>query len=90
MRLSRFFPVLLATLVLAGGTASAQQLAMAPGASQAKPDCPPEEPDPVQISWTAPCDNSGWLFDTEAGCRMWDWHPDPGDSVAWTGACRAA
>ncbi|MBI3199848.1 MAG: hypothetical protein HYZ40_20485 [Rhodospirillales bacterium] len=42
----------------------------------------------MQISWTAPCEGDGWLFDTEAGCRMWDWHPEPGDKVTWSGACR--
>lgn len=42
----------------------------------------------MQISWTAPCDGDGWLFDTEAGCRMWDWHPEPDDKVVWSGDCR--
>jgi hypothetical protein len=50
-------------------------------------DCLPEEPDSVQISWDAPCRTGTWLLDTELGCRMWDWHPAPGDDVTWSGAC---
>jgi hypothetical protein len=30
-----------------------------------------------------------WLFDTQTGCRMWDWHPEPEDKPVWSGACRA-
>lgn len=55
----------------------------------ARSDCPPGEPDSLQISWNGPCENSDWLFDPEAGCRMWDWHPDPDDKVVWKGACQA-
>lgn len=72
-------------LLLASGSASAQQVALTAG----KPDCPPGEPDSLQISWTAPCDSGTWLFDPEAGCRMWDWHPGPEDTVVWHGACKA-
>jgi hypothetical protein len=54
-----------------------------------KQDCVPDEPDSVQISWDAPCESGTWLMDTETGCRMWDWHPDPNDTVTWTGACLA-
>ena len=50
-------------------------------------DCPYQDPDSVQISWTAPCENGNWLLDTETGCRMWDWHPDPQDRALWSGAC---
>jgi hypothetical protein len=77
--------MLTSVLLLAAGPALAQHLALAP----AKPDCPPGEPDSLQISWTQPCDTGTWLFDTEAGCRMWDWHPDPDDKVVWNGACHA-
>jgi hypothetical protein len=78
--------VFLSAILMAGSSAFAQQqLAL----SQDQP-CAPAEPDSVQISWTAPCDADGWLFDTEAGCRMWDWHPDPDDKVTWSGACRGA
>ena len=72
-------------LLLASGPVFAQQVAL----TQAKPDCPPGEPDSLQISWTQPCDSGTWLFDTEAGCRMWDWHPEPEDLVVWKGACHA-
>lgn len=90
MRVSPFSSVFLAAaLVLASASAFAQQLAMAPGPFSGKPDCPPDEPDSVQISWTAPCDTGGWLLDTATGCRMWDWHPEPGDTAAWTGACKS-
>jgi hypothetical protein len=72
-------------LAMAGGPALAQNVAM----SSAKPDCPPAEPDSLQISWTQPCDSGTWLLDTEAGCRMWDWHPEPADKATWSGACHA-
>ncbi|MGQ0585268.1 MAG: hypothetical protein ACT4O6_25290 [Reyranella sp.] len=81
----RFRVTLLAALLLSGTSALAQQqLAL----SRAQ-DCAPAEPDSVQISWTAPCDGDGWLFDTETGCRMADWHPEPEDKVTWSGACSA-
>jgi hypothetical protein len=66
-------------------TGVAQDLALSP----VKQDCAPDEPDSVQISWDAPCESGTWLMDTETGCRMWDWHPDPSDTVTWTGACPA-
>jgi len=50
-------------------------------------DCPWEAPDSVQISWTRPCEEGDWLLDTGAGCRMWDWHPDPQDRAIWSGSC---
>jgi hypothetical protein len=81
----RLFP-LFCSLVLLAGPACGQQLAVTPAA---KPECPPAEPDSLQISWTQPCDNGDWLFDTQTGCRMWDWHPEPEDKVVWKGACRA-
>jgi hypothetical protein len=82
----RFLPVILASALLAAtGPAFAQEIAV----TQAKPTCPPGEPDSLQISWTAPCDDGTWLFDPEAGCRMWDWHPAPEDGAVWHGACRA-
>jgi len=80
----RLIPVLCSFLLLTA-PACAQQLALTP----AKPDCPPGEPDSLQISWNVPCDTGTWLFDTETGCRMWDWHPDPDDKVVWKGACQA-
>ena len=81
----RFVSALLGPLLLVTGPAFADQLALTP----ARPDCPPGEPDSVQISWTAPCESGDWLLDTETGCRMWDWHPEPEDKAVWTGACRA-
>jgi hypothetical protein len=75
--------LLIAAGQFAGVSAVAQQLAVA--ASQT--DCPWEAPDSVQISWTRPCEEGDWLLDTEAGCRMWDWHPDPQDRAIWSGSC---
>jgi hypothetical protein len=84
MRTSIYASVLLiAAAQFAGATAFAQQLALVPGG----PDCPSVEPDSVQISWTDPCENGDWLFDTKLGCRMWDWHPDLKDKAVWSGAC---
>ncbi len=83
----RILPAIITSiLLLASGPVFAQQVAL----TQAKPDCPPGEPDSLQISWTQPCDTGDWLLDTQAGCRMWDWHPEPEDAVVWKGACHAA
>lgn len=80
MRLSAYISaVLLAVLPFA---AAAQQSAVV-----LDTDCPYDEPDSVQISWTSPCDQGTWLLDTETGCRMWDWHPAPEDRAVWSGAC---
>ncbi|HSS85581.1 MAG TPA: hypothetical protein VLL30_17620 [Reyranella sp.] len=82
----RILPMVITSILLgACGPVFAQQVALTPG----KPNCPPSEPDSLQISWTQPCDTGNWLFDTEAGCRMWDWHPEPEDTVVWKGACHA-
>jgi hypothetical protein len=74
-------PALVASALLTIGSASAGE----PGLRA----CLPDEPDSVQISWDSPCQDGTWLFDTELGCRMWDWHPAPEDTALWTGACRA-
>ena len=83
MRHSSYILVLLIAAVHSAA-ASGQQLALAPGTL----DCPFDEPDSVQISWVAPCEDGNWLLDTETGCRMWDWHPDLHDRAVWNGACR--
>lgn len=83
----RIFPVLISSaLVLAFLPAAAQQIAAVP----AKVDCAADEPDPVQISWDAPCEQGNWLYEPGVGCRMWDWHPDLEDKASWTGSCRGA
>jgi hypothetical protein len=75
--------MLLAGAQLAGTAATAQQMAIA----SIRPDCRSEAPDSLQISWTQPCEEGDWLLDTEVGCRMGDWHPDPKDRALWSGAC---
>lgn len=75
--------LLIAVAQFVGAPVLAQQLAMAPP----QVDCPSVEPDSVQISWTAPCEQGDWLLDTTTGCRMWDWHPDPQDRAVWSGGC---
>jgi hypothetical protein len=82
MRLS-ISVLLIAATQWTGATVFAQQVALVP----AQPDCPSQEPDSLQISWTEPCEQGDWLLDTQAGCRMWDWHPDPKDRAVWSGAC---
>jgi hypothetical protein len=92
MRSSIYISVSLFGLTqLFAAAALAQQLVLVPV------DCPADEPDSVQISWVEPCERGNswvepcergnWLYDTELGCRMWDWHPDPQDKVSWSGAC---
>jgi len=84
MRLSIYASsMLIAAAQFAAASVFAQQLAMAP----AQTNCPSEEPDSVQISWTQPCDEGDWLLDQQLGCRMWDWHPDPQDRAVWSGSC---
>jgi MORN repeat protein len=29
----------------------------------------------------------GWIPDTSAGCKVWNPHPQPGESVHWVGMC---
>lgn len=82
MRVSSYISALL-IVVLPWTAVAQQQVAMASG----DPDCPYQNPDSVQISWTSPCENGNWLLDTETGCRMWDWHPDLKDKAAWSGSC---
>mgnify|MGYP001809779398 CR=1 FL=1 len=72
-------------LLLAVTPAMAQRIALAPSLS----DCASNEPDSVQISWNAPCEEGTWLLGPGVGCRMWDWHPDKQDKAAWSGACRS-
>jgi hypothetical protein len=57
--------------------------------SAAAADCGAAEPDSLQISWNTPCERGNWLFEPGIGCRIWDWHPAPGDLATWTGACNA-
>jgi len=84
MRVSNFALVMLFVAAQLASTAAAgQQVAAASTPS----DCPSEAPDSIQISWTQPCYEDDWLLDTEVGCRMADWHPDPGDRAIWSGAC---
>ncbi|CAN5575497.1 hypothetical protein BH10PSE6_BH10PSE6_16010 [soil metagenome] len=84
MRVSNYaLAVLIAVTQLASTSVASQQLAAASTGS----DCPSEAPDSLQISWTQPCYEGDWLLDTEVGCRMGDWHPDPKDRATWSGAC---
>ena len=84
MRFSNYGLVLaIAATQLAGTAVSAQQIAVA----STLPDCLTEAPDSLQISWTQPCDDGDWLLDTQTGCRMWDWHPEPQDRAVWSGSC---
>lgn len=62
-------------------------LALAAAETRAQP-CDVVEPDSLQISWTAPCQDGSWMLDPRgAGCRLWDWHPAPEDTATWSGAC---
>lgn len=84
MRLSIYASTMLvAAIQFAAGPALAQELAMAPP----RHDCPSQAPDSVEISWMTPCQEGDWMLDTQSGCRMWDWHPDPKDRAVWSGTC---
>ncbi len=75
--------ILLVAAQFAGPPVAGQQMA----AASTSGDCPFAAPDSLQISWIQPCTEGDWLLDTEAGCRMGDWHPDPKDRATWSGAC---
>jgi hypothetical protein len=84
MRVSNYaLAMVFAGTQLASTSVAGQQMAAASMWS----DCPSEAPDSLQISWTQPCDEGDWLLDTEVGCRMGDWHPDPKDRAMWSGVC---
>jgi hypothetical protein len=37
---------------------------------------------------TARCaETGGWIFDTAAGCKVWNPHPQPNETIRWSGAC---
>jgi hypothetical protein len=61
-------------------------MALAAAAIRAEP-CADAQPDSLQISWTEPCRDGSWDLDPQRGCRLWDWRPDPEDTVTWSGAC---
>ncbi len=61
-------------------------LAIAAAEIRAEP-CGDAEPDSLQINWTQPCQDGSWILDPRRGCRLWDWRPDPEDTVTWSGAC---
>ena len=89
MTIASFLSKALHGAVLIGLLAGpAVAVAQGTAARPAETDCAGFEPDPVQISWNAPCDEGSWLFEPGVGCRMWDWHPASSDVVTWTGACR--
>ena len=85
MRISRYISASLAAIAMVASPVAyaQQQIAVA----MEKPECPTVDPDSLQISWVQPCEEGNWLLDTETGCRMWDWHPDPRDHASWTGSC---
>lgn len=49
--------------------------------------CDVTKPDTLEINWTAPCRDGSWDLDPRGGCRLWDWRPDPEDTVTWSGRC---
>jgi hypothetical protein len=85
MRISRYISASLAAVAMVVSPVAYAQQQLA--AATEKPDCATVEPDSLQISWVQPCEDGNWLLDTETGCRMWDWHPDPRDHASWTGSC---
>ena len=32
-------------------------------------------------------ETGGWIFDTAAGCKVWNPHPQPNETIRWLGAC---
>ena len=50
--------------------------------------CDVQQPDPLEINWTAPCQDGSWDLDPQSECRLWNWRPAPEDTATWSGACR--
>jgi hypothetical protein len=84
--MSKKVRVAIRTAATCGLFVLAPALALAAAETRAEP-CDVMAPDSLQISWTAPCQDGSWNLDPQAGCRLWDWHPDPEDTATWSGAC---
>jgi MORN repeat len=41
----------------------------------------------VAVQDHAQAQAGGWITDTSAGCKVWNPHPQPNESVHWSGAC---
>jgi hypothetical protein len=39
---------------------------------------------PPAAGWA---DTGGWILDTAAGCKVWNPHPQPNETLRWSGAC---
>ncbi|WP_158933156.1 hypothetical protein [Acidisphaera sp. S103] len=33
-------------------------------------------------------DKSSWIADSQTGCRVWNPHPQPNETVSWSGSCK--
>ncbi|MBY0320838.1 MAG: hypothetical protein K2X72_19090 [Reyranella sp.] len=49
--------------------------------------CDVAQPDSLEINWAAPCQDGSWDLVPGIGCRLWEWRPDPEDTVTWSGSC---
>jgi len=41
----------------------------------------------VAGSNAAPAQTGGWIADASVGCQVWNPHPQPGETIRWSGAC---
>jgi opacity protein-like surface antigen len=41
----------------------------------------------VQVQDHAQAQTGNWITDTSAGCKVWNPHPQPNESIHWSGAC---
>ncbi len=41
----------------------------------------------AQVPDHARAQAGGWITDTSAGCKVWNPHPKPNESIHWSGAC---
>jgi hypothetical protein len=32
-------------------------------------------------------ETGGWILDASAGCKVWNPHPQPNETMRWSGAC---
>jgi hypothetical protein len=49
--------------------------------------CDVAQPDSLEINWTEPCQDGSWDLVLHVGCRLWEWRPDPEETVTWSGSC---
>jgi hypothetical protein len=82
------------TFACVASTLAQEERAPQPRAGAAAPQAQGGNPSPARVRPPAPPANSlaepgrpGWSVDARNGCWVWNAHPQPGETVSWSGAC---